>query len=560
MQTQRHVAGPASSKGFFALLALLSTSHSAWAQPVQTAPAKRPITEIVYGGDANFAPYESLNARGEPEGLNVDLIRAVGRMRGIRVSVRLLPWAKVRAGLLDGAIDVAAMYRSARRARVEDFAIAHELVYHEMFVRQGTRAPGSLQDLRGKRVLLESDTIVVEALEDMGLGAELHPVPSEPEALEALARGEGDVAVVAETAGRPFLQRRALEDKIAAAGPPVLLTEYGFVTRSGRRDLIEILNQGVAAVKASGEYDHIYDRWLRPDRVVARRVAWAFAGALAIALAVVLWNQALRRRVARQTVAIGEIGSSYNALVDYQKQLDRANKELEAFSYSVSHDLRAPLRAIDGYTRILVEDHERSLDDEGKRVCGVIRENVRGMGQLIDDLLNFSRLSRAPMEPLPVDMRQLVLAEFETAVPAEVRERVRFTLGELPGAVGDPRLLRHVWMNLLSNAVKFTSKRERPEIEVSGEETAKETLYTVRDNGAGFDMRFAGKLFGVFQRLHSAREFEGTGVGLAIVQRIVERHGGRVWAEGEVDQGAVFHFALPKTGSAPRREEEPETR
>ena len=228
------------------------------------------------------------------------------------------------------------------------------------------------------------------------------------------------------------------------------------------------------------------------------------------------------------------------------EQLQAANKELEAFSYSVSHDLRAPLRAIDGYTRILVEDYEPLLDDEGKRICGVISREARRMGQLIDDLLAFSRLGRKEMYSSKIDMNALAASVFEELMKHENRERIDFGLAKLPMARGDSSLIRQVWVNLLANAIKFTSKKDRSVIEVGCKHTREESIYYVRDNGAGFDMEYGNKLFGVFQRLHTESEFSGTGVGLAIVQRIIRRHGGRVWAQGAVEKGATFYFALPR--------------
>jgi PAS domain S-box-containing protein len=244
-------------------------------------------------------------------------------------------------------------------------------------------------------------------------------------------------------------------------------------------------------------------------------------------------NEELERRVAERTA-----------------QLEAANKELEAFTYSVSHDLRAPLRAIDGYTRILVEDYQPILDAEGKRVCNVVRNEANRLGKLIDNLLTFSRLSRADMQIAPIDMAGLAHSAFNEVVPPESRERIDFHVTSLPPAIGDPLLIRQVWVNLLSNAVKFSARRERAKIEVGNRQAGDENIYYVRDNGAGFDMQYADKLFGVFQRLHSEKEFEGTGVGLAIVQRIIRRHGGRVWAEGTLDQGATFYFALPQKGAS----------
>jgi PAS domain S-box-containing protein len=228
------------------------------------------------------------------------------------------------------------------------------------------------------------------------------------------------------------------------------------------------------------------------------------------------------------------------------QQLQAANKELEAFSYSVSHDLRAPLRAIDGYTRILLEDYEPLLDSEGKRICGVISREALRMGQLIDDLLAFSRLGRKEMYSSQLDMRGLAAAVLNELLTDEDRERMDIHIGKLPAVRGDSSLIRQVWVNLLANAVKFTSKKERAVIEIGSRTTKAEVIYYVRDNGAGFDMEYTNKLFGVFQRLHSEGEFSGTGVGLAIVQRIIRRHNGHVWAEGEVEKGATFYFGLPR--------------
>jgi signal transduction histidine kinase len=225
--------------------------------------------------------------------------------------------------------------------------------------------------------------------------------------------------------------------------------------------------------------------------------------------------------------------------------LEAANKELESFSYSVSHDLRSPLRAIDGFSRILLEDHAATLDAEGRRLLGVIRDNSRKMSELIDDLLEYSRLGRKPLASADIDMRRLV-DEVLAELPASGGSAPRLELGELPPARGDRTLLKQAWANLLANAVKFSSKRAQPLIAVSGHENGAQCVYCVKDNGAGFDMRYQDKLFSVFQRLHDAEEFEGTGVGLAIVQRVIARHGGRVWAEGAPDAGAAFHFSLPK--------------
>lgn len=225
--------------------------------------------------------------------------------------------------------------------------------------------------------------------------------------------------------------------------------------------------------------------------------------------------------------------------------LSAANKELEAFSYSVSHDLRAPLRAIDGFTRILSEDHSSQLDEEGLRVCSVIIDNTKKMNSLINDLLTFSRLGRTVINLKPLDMKSLVLSVFEDM--QKPNSNVQFNIDELNWCLGDTNLIKQVWVNLISNALKFSSKTSIPKVWISCKSENNTCIYRIQDNGVGFNMDYSHKIFDVFQRLHSDVEFEGTGVGLAIVERIINRHGGRVWAEGVENQGAIFAFSLPAT-------------
>ncbi|MEE8481006.1 MAG: ATP-binding protein [Desulfobacterales bacterium] len=232
-------------------------------------------------------------------------------------------------------------------------------------------------------------------------------------------------------------------------------------------------------------------------------------------------------------------------LAETNIDLAAANKELEAFSYSVSHDLRAPLRAIDGFTRILIEDYASKLDKEGKRIGSTIHDNAKKMGRLIDDLLAFSRLGRASMTPTKIDMENMVNAMYHEATSAEERKRIKFSIVDLPAIEGDTNLMRQVWMNLISNAVKYSSKCKQSVISVTSKDEKKKVTYCIKDNGVGFDMKYVDKLYGVFERLHSEKDFKGTGIGLSLVKRIIKRHGGEVWAEGKVDKGASFYFSLP---------------
>jgi PAS domain S-box-containing protein len=231
-------------------------------------------------------------------------------------------------------------------------------------------------------------------------------------------------------------------------------------------------------------------------------------------------------------------------------QWEASNKELEAFAYSVSHDLRAPLRAIDGFSRILLDEYAPDLPPDGQRYLNTVRKNALDMGQLIDHLLAFSRLNRQPMNKGSVDMRALVRQALDDLAREQEGRRIEIVIGDLPPCEADPALLKQVVVNLLANALKYTRQRDPAKIEIGAMpkngKPDEPTVYFVRDNGAGFDMRYADKLFGVFQRLHRAEDYEGTGVGLALVHRIITRHGGRVWAEAAVEQGATFYFTLPE--------------
>lgn len=233
------------------------------------------------------------------------------------------------------------------------------------------------------------------------------------------------------------------------------------------------------------------------------------------------------------------------ALQERTKQLEATNRELESFSYSVSHDLRAPLRAIDAFSRKLLKDMGNKLNENEKRKFNIIVDNARRMGQIIDDLLALSQLGRQAMSSSAVDMSELVRQVWEECYEPNAYRKIELKMGDLPQAIGDRGLLKQVVANLISNAVKFTKFRKDAIIEIAGSEQGNENIYYVKDNGAGFNMEYYDKLFGVFQRLHNAAEFEGTGIGLSIVSRIINRHGGRIWAEGKENEGAVFYFTIP---------------
>ncbi len=257
------------------------------------------------------------------------------------------------------------------------------------------------------------------------------------------------------------------------------------------------------------------------------------------------FNQMLTQ-IQEQTETLNGFNQNLETMVkDRTIELEIANKELESFSYSVSHDLRAPVRSIHSYMNIFLQDHAGNVDDEGKRLLNVVMKNGKKMGHLIDDLLAFSQLGRKGLVKIHLSMNQLVTQIWNEVYKKEDTRQVKLIMNDLPDAFAEKTTIQQVWVNLISNALKYTKNKSETIIEISGEEKDGEVTYSVKDNGSGFDMAYYNKLFGVFQRLHSQEEFEGTGVGLAIVQRIIEKHGGRVWAEAKVNEGATFFFKLP---------------
>jgi signal transduction histidine kinase len=239
-------------------------------------------------------------------------------------------------------------------------------------------------------------------------------------------------------------------------------------------------------------------------------------------------------------------------VLERTRELEIANRDLEAFAFSVSHDLRAPLRIIQGFCEAFIEDFASGVPEEGRALLKRIEEGAQRMSHLIEDLLNFSRAGRSTIAPIRIAMGDLVRAVMTELTEQSPARTVRLEIAELPDGVGDPALIRQVLVNLLSNALKFSSTRPAARIEVTSREHEGQHAYRIADNGVGFDEAHAHKLFGVFQRLHSEESFAGTGIGLSIVKRIIERHGGRVWAEGRPNEGATFSFTLPAVAAEPR--------
>jgi signal transduction histidine kinase/FixJ family two-component response regulator len=324
------------------------------------------------------------------------------------------------------------------------------------------------------------------------------------------------------------------QERVLAAGRPLRQSSTGGMFAAGlpqsHPPVKSLLACPIVALGRACGWMYVADRLgLDGFTVDDERIAQTLASQLALAWENIVLREDLEQRVARRT-----------------RELEAANRELESFSYSVSHDLRGPLRAIDGFSSIVLRDHAAALPAEGQRCLGLVRDGAQQMAQLIEDLLTFAKTARQPIAKRTVSLKELVTQCVEEFRGEIAERKAEVAVGNLPDCRADPALLKQVLINLLGNAVKYTRKQPRAKIEVGCRSENGEQAIYVKDNGAGFDMKYAGKLFGVFQRLHHKEDFEGTGVGLAIVQRVVHRHGGRVWAEAEPDKGATFYFTLGK--------------
>lgn len=522
-------------------------------------------SRVVVGGDSDYPPYEYLDRNGQPAGFNVDLTRAVARQAGIDVDIRLGPWGKIRKGLESGEIDlVQGMFFSEERDEVFDFSPPFTVVAHVIVVRKGSPVPADLASLSGRSVLVMAGDVMEELAVERGLKTGLVAVASQEEALRLLAAGRYDCALVATVPALYWIEKHGWKN-LRLAEKPVLAAEYGYAALPANASLLASVSEALAAIEKTGEYRKIRNEWLGPyeERTALRAVAKYALGVLvpllALLLGSALWSRSLRRQVVARTREVSlerELLAAEaekvrtlneeleNRVATRTAELESAVREMEAFSYSVAHDLRAPVRSVDGFAAILASDYGDSLDDEGRRLLDKVRRSSRRMGQLIDDLLALSRTSRTAMTLAPVDLNRVARSVVAELGAAAAKGAVEVRLSELPAAMGDEGLLRVVFGNLVSNAVKFSAGRPGATVEIGARPAERGPEYFVKDNGVGFDAQFGHKLFGVFQRLHGADEFEGSGIGLALVKRIVERHGGTIQAEGELGRGAVFRFTL----------------
>jgi signal transduction histidine kinase/ActR/RegA family two-component response regulator len=538
---------------------VLAALASAPAAAQGTGPGPQPVRTFVYGGDAEFPPYEYLDTAGNPAGFNIELIRAISDAAGLRVTVKMLPWSQVRAGLASGTVDVAAMYRSTQRAREVEFAIPHELVYHEMFIRPGSPPLLSTADLAGKRVLVETGTYSADALSELGLGIEIRRVASEPEAIRDLAAGLGDVAIVTETVGRPFRARSLSSANVVPTGPPILLSEYAFVTRKGNRALIERLNDGVMAVKASGDYDRLYDRWLRPGQAsrYMRLAAWALLVAIGVVLLVVTWNRSLRRVVTAQTESLrreyAEKEQALTALAEREQSLRQAQKMevIGRLAGGVAHDFNNLLTIILSYAQLL-RMKSPGHGQDSMEVDEIMAASERA-ARLTRQLLAFSRAT--PVETIRLDLCTLIpenLAMLQRLVGDHISVE-----SSLPAArvtvEAETTQIEQILLNLAANARDAMPDGGTLRIDVGtillerdnphGMPQGPYATLRVSDSGVGMDAETRAHIFEPF--FTTKETGKGTGLGLATVFAHTTRMRGRIFVDSTPGAGTTFQLLIP---------------
>ncbi len=512
---------------------------------------EHPVIRV--GSSPRWAPLEFEDEAGMPTGITQEYLDRFGKALG--VSFRHVPiptWRQAQAKLRDEEVDLlsGANRASARKADFE-FTPPYLSLPAALFASEDAPLIGQASELSGKTVAVVVGYAMENALRTQCPDIHLLSVKDVPTGLKMVESGEAYAYAGSLLITSHYIQRGG-HARIKVAGDLDFVYQPAFMGRADSKILIQILAKALAGIGDS-ERNAIARKWMTVtyEKHIDYRKLYKYAvGALVLLALFAYWNRRMAAEIRRRRVVEESLRKSRLALV-------AANKELEAFSYSVSHDLRAPLRHVSGFVQLLQSTAKGKLDETGARYLEVIAAAAKKMGELIDDLLSFSRMGRAQMHLEPIPLGALV-DECRRELEPETRGRsIEWVVGELPEVAADRALLRQVLANLLGNAVKYTGKRAEARIEVTARREGEEVVVGVRDNGAGFDMKYADKLFGVFQRLHTEAEFEGTGIGLANVHRIVARHGGRVWAEGEVDQGAAFHFSLPVRPAGEEKEEVP---
>jgi signal transduction histidine kinase len=545
----------------------LSEAEKAWLR-------QHPV--VYWGVDPYWPPFSSFDLQGRASGINVEMVELIAKRTGLKLKLVQTPaWSetlrKAESGEI-GFIGGIARTEEREQSRGLKFTEAYCKFPTAIITRKDTPFFTPLAKiLKTRRIALPRNYATTEELLKDYPEAQLVLKDTEEESMLAVAGNEADATVLNLASASHIVHMRGLTNlKISG-----FIDHEFFLRLAVRNDLPElhaILEKGRATI-SKREAEAIYAKYLLPEtqaeihlRAWRRRAIYFMLIGGATLVGVLLWNRKLAGEIRRRKAAEKDLRQARDSLEEHAQELGRhakemqrlnerlagANKDLESFSYSVSHDLKSPLRRLRSFADLLQEDSGQTLNEEGKECLTIITHEASRMSELIEALLAFSRVGGGEMHLARVDLNQLV-NEVVHGVQLETKEReIIWEIESLPEVWCDRGLVRLVVANLIDNAVKFTRGRTPARIAMGvmpGKPEDKEVVFHVRDNGSGFDMKYAGDLFTAFKRLHTQEEFEGSGIGLANVQRIIHRHGGRVWAEGEVNKGATFYFSLPKKPS-----------
>lgn len=522
---------------------------------------------VYWAADPHWPPFSTLDNQGRISGIDVEIVKLLASRTGLNIKfVPTRDWTETLLKAKSGEIDfIGGIARTEERERMLNLRFTEVFCKFPTAIVTSKKSPFlvSLHTLRSSRVALPRDYATTEEFRRNYPQVRIVLTDNEAQSMLAVAENKADSTVVNLASACYIVHTYGLSNlKISG------LSEVDFflsvAVRHDDPQLLSILSKGLATIGPL-EKEDIYAAYITPETLNAinwrtwrRRLTYSAIAGGALLAAVLLWNRRLSREIKRRTVAEASLRRASGRLEEHAKQLQilnsklvAANKDLEAFSYSVSHDLRAPLRRILSFAQLVELRARTALDEAAQQYIRTIQQEGRRMLDLVEALLAMARLDRAKLHLAPVNMETLaqeVIHELEKE--ASGRE-LRWEVQSMPTAQCDPGLMKQVFVNLLNNAAKFTRGRSPAIVQVGvlpGQATDRETVFFVKDNGAGFEKNQAGHLFEAFHRLHPYSQYEGSGIGLANVKRIIQKHGGRVWAEGEANLGATFYFSLIRNG------------
>lgn len=530
---------------------------------------------VRYAPDPSYPPFESVDATGNVTGINVDLLNRMSRNLDFHYEIVLYPnWTAVLEAFRRGEVDLlGSTGRTDERETYMDFIGPYMQVGEVFYVRDDGPPFATPADLSGHRVGVIENYAAGLWLAENRPDVERVSYPDMESGLAALSVGDIDAFFENIPVGGYYIRQNALTN-IHILGEPQYYSDANWVVPENETVLYAIVGKGMASIPL-GEQTRVFEFWTGYDLGVARAAPAAgisplarnlLVGLLGLVVVAGTWSILLRRTVRAQTAELRENKERLEAAnlrlehdirlreaaeaevrrlnADLESRVEARTRELEAFTYTVSHDLRTPLTTLRTYSHVLSKKYGERLDDDGRRYLERMLESTRRMARLLDDVLKLSRATRRPIASGPVDLSRVVHDSIETLRAQEPERQVRVTVREGALVEGDADLLRLAVDNLVGNAWKYTRRSADPRIEFGWDDTAEGRAFFVSDNGAGFDADDARRLFQPFERLHEDREFEGTGIGLTTVARVIERHGGKVWAEGRLGEGATFRFIL----------------